>query len=258
MIACATKATKATTQFVVIIPAAGVGKRMKAHCPKQYLSIQGKTILEHTVHRLLSHPLIEQVVLPLSENDEYFQDTALVNNPNVTRVAGGVERVDSVLNGLKVIDSDKYPWVLVHDAARPCLTHEDINELITTCIDKKTGGLLAFPVRDTMKKSLLQSHNGEVGVDETIDRSTLWHALTPQMYQTQILHNAIEHGLSIGANLTDESSAVEAIGEKSLLVEGRSDNIKITRPDDLAMAEFILMNQNALPSTVKQLQIKES
>lgn len=241
----------ATSQkFVVIIPAAGVGKRMQANCPKQYLSLQGKTILEHTVHRLLSHPNIYHIILPLSDNDEYFQETDLVDNPQVTRVSGGKERVDSVLNGLLTINHDEYPWVLVHDAARPCLTHDDISKLINACIDKQTGGLLAFPVRDTMKQSL-PSSSGQKSVAQTIDRSTLWHALTPQMYKTDRLLKAIKHGQAENFALTDESSAIESIGEESLLVEGRSDNIKITRPDDLTMAEFILLNQNRLSTTAQ-------
>ena len=103
-------------QFTVVLPAAGVGKRMQSSCPKQYLAIENKTILEHTVARLLSHEAIAHVVIALGENDEYFQSTSLVNNKNITCVVGGKERVDSVLAGLRSLNSNNQPWVLVHDA----------------------------------------------------------------------------------------------------------------------------------------------
>lgn len=230
--------TPQSQSFVVILPAAGVGKRMQAQCPKQYLPLNGTSLLEQTVERILSHPLISHIVMPLSKDDGYFASTSLVNNPRVKRVDGGKERVDSVLNGLKDITSETYPWVLVHDAARPCLTHEDIDKLISACVSSQQGGLLAYPVRDTMKQS-----NSAQTVESTIDRSKLWHALTPQMYKTQDLYQAIVQSQTLGVEITDESSAIEAIGLPSQLVEGRSDNIKVTRPDDLLMAEFILQNQ---------------
>ena len=138
--------------FIVIVPAAGVGKRMQANCPKQYLTINGKTILTHTLDKLLSHPRINQVVLALSENDQYFDGSDFENHKNVIRVNGGKERVDSVLSGLSVVDVEKFPWVLVHDAARPCLSHSDIDKLLDSCLAENCGGLLAAPVRDTMKR----------------------------------------------------------------------------------------------------------
>lgn len=226
------------SSLVVVIPAAGVGKRMAANCPKQYLEIADKTILEHTVERLLSHPSISHVVIALGETDEYFPKLALAANPYVSTVIGGKERVDSVLAGLKSLDINSQPWVLVHDAARPCVTHQDLTQLIENCIGKQIGGLLAAPVRDTMKQA-----NSTQEVAETVDRSKLWHAYTPQMYKTQELVQAIESGLANSINITDESSAVEAAGIKSQLIEGRSDNIKITRADDLALAQFILTRQ---------------
>lgn len=230
-----------TKQFAVVVPAAGVGKRMKSHCPKQYLTIDNLTILEHTVSRLLAHSQISLVVLALGEFDEYFSNTSLTSNSNVITVVGGKERVDSVLSGLRVIDKEKYPWVLVHDAARPCVSHEDISKLIGSCLTNDFGGLLGYEVRDTMKRSDQQQH-----VLATEPRDNLWHALTPQMYKTDQLTSAIEMGLSSssGSNMiTDESSAIELAGFKSILISASSDNIKITRPDDLALAEFILHKQ---------------
>ena len=237
---------------IAIVPAAGVGKRMKANCPKQYLHIQGKTVLEHTVDKLLACPSIEHVIIAVSDSDEYYADTALVSNERVTRVSGGAERVDSVLAGLKSDKAAGYYWALVHDAARPCVDNADIDNLIQSCLASGTGGLLAYPVRDTMKRAQPSSDKSSLGkpspdngelVANTVDRAHMWHALTPQMYPIKLLINAIESGLTQGITITDESSAIEAFGEQSKLIEARSDNIKITRPDDLALSRVILSEQ---------------
>ena len=229
--------TQGDKQFIVIVPAAGVGKRMLASCPKQYLKINNLSILTHTTNRLLSHPKIAKVILVLSDEDEYFTQTELVDNTNIIRVSGGKERVNSVLNGLQAIDVQKYPWVLVHDAARPCVTHEDIDKIIEQCTESNCGGLLAAQVVDTMKQSSTIKPNI---VGSTIERSNLWHAFTPQMYKTVELKQAIEQALEQGLAITDESSAIELAGLPSLLISGRRDNIKITRPEDLALAAFYL------------------
>lgn len=227
--------------LIVVVPAAGVGKRMQAVCPKQYLLINEQSVLSHTVKRLLSHPKIDKVVLSLSADDQYFKETSLATNPQVIPVTGGKERVDSVLRGLKAVDEHSYPWVMVHDAARPCISHQDIDALIDSCQQYKVGGILATPVRDTMKRS---SQTGIKHVTATVDRTTLWHALTPQMYPTKQLIIAIESAQKNQQVLTDESSAIEYMGDKSLLIAASSDNIKITRQDDLALAEFILAKQS--------------
>jgi len=232
---------KKTEGFVVIVPAAGVGKRMLSQYPKQYLTIDNVTIIEHTVTRLLSHVAIDKVVIAIGENDEYFADTSLAKNAKVSVVVGGKERVDSVLSSLQSIDKQKYPWVLVHDAARPCITHRDISTLIDNVYAGNTGGLLAMPVRDTMKRGKREYEQSLV--IQTVERNELWHALTPQMYRSEELQCAIELALSKNIEITDESSAMEYAGFDSLLVEGNGDNIKITRPDDLALAEFILNKQ---------------
>ena len=224
--------------FTVVVPAAGVGKRMLSACPKQYLTIENKTILEHTVQRLLSHEAIGHVVIALGENDEYFPTSSLANNKNVTCVIGGKERVDSVLAGLQSAKVAQEQWVLVHDAARPCVKHQDLNQLLSYCLKNNHGGILASPVRDTMKQA---TPTGVV--DKTLDRSLMWHALTPQMYKTAELTTAISTALTNGITITDESSAMEAFGYDSGLVSGSSDNIKITQPEDLQLAEFILQQQ---------------
>jgi len=225
-------------QYTVVVPAAGVGKRMRASCPKQYLTINDKTILEHTVQRLLNHEAICHVVIALGEFDEYFPTTSLANNSNVTRVIGGKERVDSVLAGLKILNTEQEQWVLVHDAARPCVQHKDLTQLIKYCVENDHGGILAAPVRDTMKQATSTGI-----IDKTLDRSQMWHALTPQMYKTAELTSAIGDALAKDIVITDESSAMEAFGYASGLVSGSSDNIKITQPEDLRLAEFILQQQ---------------
>ncbi len=227
-------------EFIVIVPAAGVGKRMQANCPKQYLCINNKTILTHTVMKLLNHERISKVIISLGANDQYFSESELVNHPNIIRVEGGKERVDSVLNGLKVIDSKDYPWVLVHDAARPCIAHHDIDNLIEQCLESDCGGILAAPVRDTMKRGIGRT---KITIKQTVERAQLWHALTPQMYKTDELISAIEHALANGLSVTDEASAIEYANLPSLLVCASSENIKITHPDDLALAEFYINKQ---------------
>jgi len=235
-------AIEPTPAIIAVIPAAGVGKRMQAHCPKQYLTFLGKTILEHTVERLLSHANICKVVIALGKNDGYFPQLSLAKHPEVHTVIGGEERVDSVIAGLNIIDSKDFPWVLVHDAARPCVTHQDIDKLINTCLSSNVGGLLAMPVRDTMKRSVI-SNKAQTLVQSTEQREGLWHALTPQMYRVDELQTSIKKALDEKIQITDESSAIEFAGLPSQLISASSDNIKITRPDDLALAEFIVMKQ---------------
>ena len=226
--------------FIAIVPAAGVGKRMKANSPKQYLCINNKTILTHTVMKLLSHDKISKVIISLGANDQYFTDSDLVYRSDIIRVNGGKERVDSVLNGLKAIDQQQYPWTLVHDAARPCISHQDIDNLIKQCLDNDCGGILATPVRDTMKRGI---NGNRMTIKETVEREQLWHALTPQMYKTEQLKNAIEQAIAEGLPITDEASAIEHANLTSLLVPASSENIKITHPDDLALAEFYINKQ---------------
>jgi len=227
---------KLLVSVTAIVPAAGVGQRMKAHCPKQYLAIANKTILEHTVEKLLASHYVQHVIIAISDNDGYFADTSLNDCSNITVVTGGKERVDSVYAALQHCDSKQ--WVLVHDAARPCVKISEINELVETCINNNMGGLLASKVKDTMKRS-----NFNYQVQETVSRENLWHALTPQMFKASELKCAIEYGIEHAITITDESSAIEAYGLPSQLVEASSENIKITQPEDLALAEFILTKQ---------------
>lgn len=218
--------------IAAVIPAAGVGKRMQADRPKQYLRLHGKTVLEHSVKPLLSLPAVQQLIIALSPDDPYFSATSLTRAA-ITRVDGGAERVHSVLNALLQVDAEQMPWVLVHDAARPLVRQKDIELLIESCLAAGHGGILATPVRDTMKR-------GEQRVSCTVDRQNLWHALTPQFFPTQLLRDTIQAALAAGVTITDEASAMEWAAHPVLLVEGHSDNIKITRPADLQLAAFYL------------------
>ena len=221
-------------RVVAVIPAAGVGSRMQADRPKQYLSLNGKTILEHTIDALLNHPLIDDVIVAISQGDEYFDQLGLRQKP-IRVVDGGKERADSVLNG--ILSLDENDWALVHDAARPCVDDADISNLLSL-IDNEdvTGGILATPVRDTMKRVKPSSNI----ISHTEDRNGLWHALTPQLFPAMLLKRALQEGLAQGVSITDEASAMEFAGHSVAMVSGSPANIKITHPADLPLAEFYL------------------
>ncbi|MFM5240705.1 2-C-methyl-D-erythritol 4-phosphate cytidylyltransferase [Aeromonas rivipollensis] len=222
--------------LTAIVPAAGIGSRMGADCPKQYLTLAGKTILEHTLGCLLSHPAIARVIVALAPHDEWFEQLAVAADPRILRVEGGIERAYSVLNALHVAQGK---WVLVHDAARPCLCHGDLDKLIATAM-ACDGAILGSRVRDTMKRT-----DGAGNIVATVEREQLWHALTPQMFPAGTLKRALGEGLALGALITDEASAMERAGFTVKMVEGRADNIKVTRPEDLSLAELFLQQQSA-------------
>ena len=219
-------------KIIAIIPAAGVGTRMQADKPKQYLQILGKTILEHTLRIMLNHLAIDKVVVALSPTDPYVRELAILSHEKIQLVEGGETRAESVLNALNAIDEENV-WALVHDAARPCLAEADLNKLLE--IQDDQGAILAIPVTDTIKRS---NQVGEIIATE--DRSRLWQAQTPQFFRADLLKQALNNGLKQGYNITDEASAMEFAGFRPHLVAGRSDNLKITRPEDLALAEFYL------------------
>lgn len=219
---------------VAIVPAAGIGSRMGAGKPKQYLPLLGQSILAHTLDKLLSHPLISQVIVALHPEDSEFAALPQAKHPKLVTVIGGSARADSVLSAL-----DKAPdnsWALVHDAARPCLMASDIDKLLVARVQFPQGAILAMPVRDTMKRA---NSLGEISA--TVCRENLWHALTPQLFPTAQLRLHLQAALQAGAVVTDEASAMEWAGISPGLVAGRADNIKVTHPDDLALAELFLM-----------------
>lgn len=227
-----------------VIPAAGIGQRMQSDVPKQYLPLFGSTVIENTIHRLLSADKIKGLAISLRQDDQFWDKVDISSKQPVIRAEGGAERCDSVLNAMKAlagydgfdIDND---WVLVHDAVRPCIRLEDINLLIEQAMANESGGLLALPVRDTMKRQ----SPGSVSVQKTEDREGLWHALTPQLFPYKHLYKALLKSLSEGVSITDESSAMEHAGFAPLLVKGHEDNIKITRPNDLRLAELFIADQ---------------
>ena len=217
-----------------VVPAAGFGRRMQTECPKQYLSIGNKTILEHSVAALLAHPDVQRAIVAISDGDLRFQQLPLVSHPQITVVEGGAERADSVLAGLRAAGDAE--WVLVHDAARPCLHQDDLARLLALRDTSKVGGILATPVCDTMKRA----EPGKTAIAHTVDRNDLWHAQTPQFFPRELLFDCLTRALNEGATITDEASALEYCGYRPQLVPGRADNIKVTRPEDLALAEFYL------------------
>ena len=221
-----------TRQIIAILPAAGIGSRMRADKPKQYLKILDKTILEHTLTVMLTHSAVTQIILAVNRDDPYIANIALIGHPKIQTVIGGETRAESVFNGLKVID-EKNTWVLVHDAARPCLTHSDIDKLLA--VNDEQGAILAIPITDTIKRATADQH-----ILQTEDRTQLWQAQTPQFFRADLLKHALMQAFRQKVNVTDEASAMELAGFRPHLVVGRSDNLKVTRPEDLALAEFYL------------------
>ncbi|PHQ23740.1 2-C-methyl-D-erythritol 4-phosphate cytidylyltransferase [Marinobacter guineae] len=223
----------------LIVPAAGIGQRMQADHPKQYFRIDQRFILDITLSRLMDSAPFAGCMVPLHPADHWWPDTEASQDSRIQTCTGGSERACSVLSALhalaeQVRDDD---WVLVHDAARPCIHTRDLANLIDRLYTHPVGGLLASPVADTLKKA----DQGELPeVSETVDRGSLWRALTPQMFRYRLLVESLESALEAGLPVTDESSAMEFSGNMPVLVEGRPDNIKITVPADLALAGFIL------------------
>lgn len=230
--------------YIAVIPAAGIGSRMQAQVPKQYLQVHAKSVIEHTIDALLAHPQISAVVVVLHPQDEHFSSLEVASHPQVHVTRGGAERVDSVKAGLQYCQ-DLYAqyacatWVLVHDAARPCILPEDIDKLLQLHQDDDShGGILAVQVSDTIKRGK-QADN----IECTVDRQHLWQAQTPQFFPLQTLLKSIEQAQNEQLTITDEASAMELAGHTVKLVEGSTSNIKITRPDDLALASFYLQQR---------------
>ncbi|UCJ16590.1 2-C-methyl-D-erythritol 4-phosphate cytidylyltransferase [Pseudomonas sp. MM211] len=221
--------------FWAVIPAAGIGSRMRADKPKQYLQLAGKSILEHTLNCFLDHPCLHGVVVSLAEDDPFWPNLSCARDSRIHIASGGAERADSVLNALLrlgELGASEQDWVLVHDAARPNLAQSDLDLLLAELADDAVGGLLAVPARDTLKRV-----GSDGRVRETIDRSVIWQAYTPQMFRLGTLHRALAEALVSDVAVTDEASAIEWAGQSPRLVEGRADNLKVTRPEDLHYLE---------------------
>ena len=220
-----------------VVPAAGRGSRFGSSTPKQYLTAAGLTLIEHSLKALLGHPEVDGVVVALAVDDPLWAGWRELEGKPIYTCMGGAERADSVLAALQALPAtvSEDQWVLVHDAARPCLRAADLTRLIAMGQADPIGAILAAPVRDTIKRA-----NAETRSSMTEPREALWRALTPQMFRRGGLTRALQAAMRVGAKITDEAMAMERLGLKPLLVEGSEDNIKVTTPADLAMAEFIL------------------
>ena len=227
---------ESSVRYYAIVPAAGVGSRMQSSIPKQYLNLCDKPLIHHTLTTLLEYPKIVSVVLVLNSQDSFWSSHELKHSKLIQTV-GGKERYDSVLNGLQALKSKAMAqdWVLVHDAVRPCLEPSDIDNLISKLNSHPVGGLLGAVARDTIKRA-----NGNQEVTETLERSQIWQAFTPQMFRFEVLKEALELAIQQQEKPTDEASAIESIGLKPMLVQGKRSNIKITNQEDLALAEFYI------------------
>ncbi len=228
------------TKLWTVIPAAGSGSRFSKTELKQYQYIQDATVLEHTVKRLSQLPL-SGYVLAIGAQDNFASTLAFQDKYKAHFCNGGAERVHSVLNALNYLlqIADENDWVLVHDAARPCVTFECLSALVKTAVETNQSAILAIPVRDTLKQVTKQHQ-----IDKTVSRELLWQAQTPQIAKIGMLKKAIETALKNNLTITDEASALESVGESVQVVMGRSDNIKITYPDDLELARLILQSQS--------------
>jgi 2-C-methyl-D-erythritol 4-phosphate cytidylyltransferase len=232
-----------------VVPAAGLGKRFGAKIAKQYSNLLGKTLMEHCLERLLNMPC-ESIIVALHNRDNNWQDLDLFNNSRISCIGGGDDRTQSVRNALTSIEgrAGEKDWVLVHDVVRPCITQNDLVNLIAMLEDSPVGGLLATPVNATLKRILPSTNQSDnpliVGVvDETVEREALWQAATPQMFRYGLLSAALKHCAERNISITDEAQAVEIFGYQPQVIRGRSDNIKVTNAEDLVLAEAILRSQ---------------
>lgn len=223
-------------RFWAVIPAAGIGQRMGSVRPKQYLRIGQRTILDHTLARFIDTRLFERIVVAIQADDSEWPNSEFVEHDLIRTASGGAERSDSVLNALRHLagEADAQDWVLVHDAARPCVTRGQIQYLIDAVGTHPVGGILALPIMDTVK--IVE----QTSIRETMDRRQLWRAQTPQMFRLGPLTEALERA---NGAVTDESSAMEQMGMQPIVVKGHPTNIKITEADDLALAAFYLQQE---------------
>lgn len=230
-----------TPKVHALIPAAGHGSRFGGAVLKQYLPVCGKAVLAHSISAFQFHPLITGITVILAGDDQLFESEVGSLFTAVETVTGGDTRAESVRNGLRFI-MENHPdtnWVLVHDAARPCLSPDSLDRLLAQGMQSPDGAILAMPVGDTLK---CEGDNGEIAT--TVDRFRLWAAQTPQLFPVDRLANAIDAALEEGCELTDESSAMEFVGASPKLVMGSAANIKITHPGDLVIAEAWLQGKD--------------
>ncbi len=227
----------ANKEIWAVIPATGVGNRMQADRPKQYLPLQHKTILEHTLDNLLAHPQIRGVVLVLHPQDEIWQTLGYQTDKPLLLCTGGVERQHSVLNGLNHLQQQcsSEVLVLIHDAVRPFVNHAELDRLIEKADECPGGAVLATPVADTLKRADAQG-----AIECTQDRAQLWRALTPQAFALTDIQHALQQAMAAGHQVTDDASAMELAGYHPSLIESSPINFKITTPADLVLAKLLI------------------
>jgi len=231
--------------FVAIIPAAGDSSRYSGEVPKQFLRVDGRTVLELSIKPLLDFSECLGVCVLVPPEDQYHKALEIKDNPKIFLVEGGTSRIDSVSKGVKFWQQSElsYDYILIHDAARPCLRSSDVQQLLTSIDGEVDGVVLGIPCSDTIKKV---SAEGSL-ILNTLDRSKLWRAFTPQIFRKEVLQkNSLEE--NIGKEFTDEASLVEANGGKLKMVKGFEDNIKLTFPEDLGLIKSILSSQGRLES----------
>jgi 2-C-methyl-D-erythritol 4-phosphate cytidylyltransferase len=224
-----------------LIPAAGCSVRFGGTTFKQYAHLLGLPVMAHSIAAVVRHDAVLSVTVALPPDDGIFEQLVRPHYPQVQTVTGGDSRAQTVMNGLRFI-MERHPdcdWLLVHDAARPCLSPSDLDRLLDAGLKSDSGAILAIPVNDTLK---LADEKGSI--EQTVDRSRYWAAQTPQLFRIGELDSNLESALAAGLKPTDEASAMELGGAHPLLVEGTASNIKITGADDLALAEFILQRQS--------------
>lgn len=228
--------TQKLSNVIAILPAAGIGSRMHNVLPKQYITICNKTILEHSLNAILQQSCIYKIIIVINVNDHWFNKLLISSNPLIKVVIGGLTRSESVMAALRYLKQAE--WILIHDAVRPCLRQEDLCRLFEVVNLTKIGGILAAPVKDTIKCIDVNTKL----IKYTIKNSNLWHALTPQLFMYDLLKSSLEKVLMKNIIVTDEAEALEYCGYKPLLVPGYPDNIKITHPEDLVLAKNFLTN----------------
>jgi 2-C-methyl-D-erythritol 4-phosphate cytidylyltransferase len=228
-------------RYFVVMPAAGSGQRFAAATPKQYAPLAGSTIIEHALMPFESDPDCAGIVVAVSPTDATWPTIRARRTRVIETATGGEQRAHSVRNALRALseharDDD---WIMVHDAARPCLAAADIQVLKRELAAHPVGGLLAVPLADTLKRALEPGTHAS-HVDETVDRNGLWRALTPQVFRLGVLLRALDAAIAAQRLPTDEAQAIEWSGQRPLLVAGRADNIKVTTAEDLVLASAIL------------------
>lgn len=235
-------------RYWLVMPAAGVGRRFGTSKPKQYAPLQGRTVIEWALAPFLVDSGCAGIAVALAAEDPYWDEigSRLARLPGrkaeLIFAEGGAERSHTVRKGLAALQgrAASDDWVLVHDAARPCLTAADLQHLLNSLGSHRVGGILATPGADTLKKAASTPATGGPEIEQTVDRAGLWRALTPQMFRYQMLCEALDRALATGRLPTDEAQALEWMGERPVLVQGSVANIKITSADDLVLAAALL------------------